>query len=301
VRYGLLIDTGGTIAELTDRVRQVADAGVPAVGMSQIFGYDTLTALAVVGSQVPEVELVTAVVPTYPRHPFMLAAQALTVQAATGGRLTLGIGLSHKLVVENIWGLSFDQPVRHMREYLQVLMPLLRGEGASVDGETLKVNAFPLEVKAPAPDVLVAALGPRMLELAGERADGTMTWMTGPRTIESLTVPGITAAAAEAGRPAPRVSVGLPVCVTTDVDGARAEADTTFAIYGTLPSYRAMLDREGAAGPGGVAVVGDEGTVAAQLRHFADVGATDFLVAPFGDDEARRRTVALVTDLVTSP
>jgi 5,10-methylenetetrahydromethanopterin reductase len=300
VRYGLLIDTGGTIAELTDRVRQVADAGVPAVGMSQIFGYDTLTALAVAGSQVPDVELTTAVIPTYPRHPYMLAAQALTVQAATGGRLTLGIGLSHKAVVENIWGLSFDQPVRHMREYLQVLMPLLRGEGANVDGETLQVHAFPLEVKAPAPDVLVAALGPKMLALTGEVADGTMTWMTGPRTIETLTVPGITAAADRAGRPAPRVSVGLPVSVTTDVDGARAAADTTFAIYGTLPSYRAMLDEEGVAGPGGVAVVGDEESVVAQLRHFADIGATDFLVAPFGDDEARRRTTALVADIATA-
>ena len=297
MRYGLLIDTGGTIAELTDRVRQVADAGVPAVGMSQIFGYDTLTALAVVGSQVPDVELTTAVIPTYPRHPFMLAAQALTVQAATGGRLTLGIGLSHKAVVENMWGISFDQPVRHMREYLQVLMPLLRGEGADVDGETLRVHAFPLDVKAPTPDVLVAALGPKMLELTGEVADGTMTWMTGPRTIETLTVPGITAAAERAGRPAPRVSVGLPVSVTADVEGARAAADTTFAIYGTLPSYRAMLDEEGVAGPGGVAVVGDEESVATQLRHFADIGATDFLVAPFGDDEARRRTAALVADL----
>lgn len=300
MRYGLLIDTGGTIAELTDRVRQVADAGVPAVGMSQIFGYDTLTALAVAGSQVPDVELTTAVIPTYPRHPYMLAAQALTVQAATGGRLTLGIGLSHKAVVENMWGLSFDQPVRYMREYLQVLMPLLRGEGANVDGETLRVHAFPLEVKAPAPDVLVAALGPKMLELTGEVADGTMTWMTGPRTIETLTVPGITAAADRSGRPAPRVSVGLPVSVTTDVDGARAAADTTFAIYGTLPSYRAMLDEEGVAGPGGVAVVGDEASVVAQLRHFADIGATDFLVAPFGDDEARRRTAALVADLATT-
>ena len=301
MRYGLLIDTGGTVAELTERVRQVAEAGVPAVGMSQIFGYDTLTALAVVGAQVPDVELVTAVIPTFPRHPFMLAAQALTVQAATGGRLTLGIGLSHRMVVENIWGLSFEHPVRHMREYLQVLVPLLHGEGASVAGDAFRVNAFPLEITAPAPEVLVAALGPQMLELTGELADGTMTWMTGPRTIEDLTVPGITAAATRAGRPAPRVSVGLPACVTADVDAARAQADEQFSIYGTLPSYRAMLDREGAAGPGGVAVVGDEESVAAQLRHFADIGATDFLVAPFGDDDAVRRTRALVTELATAP
>jgi F420-dependent oxidoreductase-like protein len=300
VRYGLSVDTGGTVAELTERVRKVADAGVPAVGMSQIFGYDTLTAMAVVGSQVPDVELVTAVIPTYPRHPYVLAAQALTVQAAIGGRLTLGIGLSHKAVVENIWGLSFDQPVRHMREYLQVLVPLLRGEGANVDGETLKVHAFPLEIQAPAPEVMVAALGPQMLDLTGELADGTMTWMTGPQTIEALTVPGVTAAAERAGRKAPRVLVSLPVCVTDDVDAARARADQLFSIYGTLPSYRAMLDREGAAGPGDVAVVGDEETVAAQLRHFADIGATDFMAAPFGAADEVRRTSTLVADLAAA-
>ena len=295
-----MIDTGGTVAELTDQVRAIHDAGIQAAGISQIFGYDALTVLAVAGSQVPDVELVTGVVPTYPRHPFVLAAQALTVQAATGGRLTLGIGLSHKLVIESIWGLSFDQPVRHMREYLAVLMPLLRGEGVGFEGETFQVNAGPLDVKAPAPDVLVAALGPRMLELTGQVADGTMTWMTGPKTIEVHTVPDITAAASAAGRKAPRVAVSLPVSVTADVDAARATANEVFAIYGQLPSYRAMLDREGAAGPGDVAVVGDEDAVSAQLRHLADVGATDFIAAPFGSPDDQARTTAVVADLARS-
>lgn len=291
-----MIETGGTVAEVTDRVRAVADAGIPAAGMSQIFGYDALTVLAVAGSQVPDVELVTGVVPTYPRHPFMLAAQALTVQAATGGRLTLGIGLSHKLVVEGMWGLSFDRPLRHMREYLEVLLPLLRGEAVNFEGETIQARVG-LEIDAPAPDVLVAALGPKMLELTGRVADGTMTWMTGAKTIEAHTVPDITTAAEAAGRKAPRVAVSLPVSVTADVDAARAQANDTFAIYGTLPSYRAMLDREGAAGPGDVAVVGDEDSVAAQLGHFADIGATDFIVAPFGSRDDQARTKALVADL----
>ena len=291
-----MIETGGTVAEVTDRVRAVADAGIPAAGMSQIFGYDALTVLAVAGSQVPDVELVTGVVPTYPRHPFMLAAQALTVQAATGGRLTLGIGLSHKLVVEGMWGLSFDRPLRHMREYLEVLLPLLRGEAVNFEGETIQARVG-LEIDAPAPDVLVAALGPKMLELTGRVADGTMTWMTGAKTIEAHTVPDITTAAEAAGRKAPRVAVSLPVSVTADVDAARAQANDTFAIYGTLPSYRAMLDREGAAGPGDVAIVGDEDSVAAQLGHFADIGATDFIVAPFGSRDDQARTKALVADL----
>jgi F420-dependent oxidoreductase-like protein len=297
VRYGLTVDPGGTVSEFTDEVRQHAAAGVHSVATSQIFGYDALTLLATVGLQVPDVELITAVVPTYPRHPFMLAAQALTVQAVTDGRLTLGIGLSHKPVVEGVWGLSFDQPLRHMREYLAVLMPLLHGEGVAFQGETLKVGTGPLNIVAPAPDVIVAALGPQMLELTGQVADGTATWMTGPRTIADLTVPTITAAAQAAGRPAPRVIVSLPVCVTDDVDAARAQADEIFSLYGYLPSYRAMLDREGAAGPGNVAVVGDEDAVAAQLARFAEGGATDFLAAAFGDRTSQGRTATLVADL----
>jgi len=299
VRYGLTIDPSGPLPELTEQVRTIGEAGIAEVAISQIFGYDALTVLAVIGQQVPDVELVTAVVPTYPRHPLMLAAQALTVQAATGGRLTLGIGLSHKLVIEGVFGLSFEQPVRHMREYLQVLMPLLHGERCSVQGETIQTNGQ-LGIDAPAPDVLVAALGPKMLELTGELADGTMTWMTGPRTIETLTVPTITAAASAAGRKPPRISVSLPVCVTADVAAARERADNNFAIYGQLPSYRAMLDREGAAGPGDVAFAGDEEAVAAQIAGLAESGVTDFLAAPFGSRDEREQTVALVAELSRS-
>jgi F420-dependent oxidoreductase-like protein len=297
VRYGLLIDTNRSVPEITANVQEIADAGISFVGTSQIFAYDALTLLAVVGQQVPDIELLSAVVPTYPRHPIMLAGQALTVQAATGGRLTLGIGLSHKLVIEGMYGYSFDRPVRHMREYLQVLTPLLHDENVAFQGETVKAAAGPLDVKAPAPDVLVAALGSAMLELCGELADGTATWMTGPRTIAEHTVPTITAAATAAGRKPPRVSVGLPVCVTSDVDAAREQGNKYFKIYGQLPSYRAMLDREGAEGPGNVAVVGDEESVAQQLSVFADAGATEFAAAPFGSKEDRARTVDLVAEL----
>ncbi|MDQ3294641.1 MAG: TIGR03564 family F420-dependent LLM class oxidoreductase, partial [Actinomycetota bacterium] len=241
MRFGVTIDSSQPVAEVIDDVRRLRDAGFDLVGASQIFDYDALTLLAVVGSHVPDVELVTAVVPTYPRHPIVLAGQALTVQAATGGRLTLGIGLSHQIVIESLFGYSFEKPARHMREYLEVLLPLLRGEQVQYEGATLKAATMaPLGVDAPAPPVLLAALAPVMLKLAGAVADGTITWMVGPGTLESHIVPSITAAAEAAGRPAPRVCVGLPVCVTDDEAAARARADADFAIYGMLPSYRAM-------------------------------------------------------------
>jgi F420-dependent oxidoreductase-like protein len=292
-----MIETDRPIAEMTADVRRLAGAGIASASLSQIFGYDALTVFAAVGQQVPDVELVTGVVPTYPRHPLMLAAQALTVQAVVGDRLTLGIGLSHKLVIEGVFGYSFDHPARHMDEYLQVLMPLLRGEGVSFQGETVKAAMAPLTFTAPAPRVLVAALGETMLGIAGRRTDGTITWMTGPRTIAAHTVPVVTAAAEAAGRPAPRVVVALPVCVTADAESAREHADRTFSIYGQLPSYRAMLDREGAAGPGDVAVVGDADAVARQVAVLADGGATDFIAAPFGSADERERTFDVVAEL----
>ncbi len=299
MRYGLTIDNSRPIPEVIEQVQRMADAGVASATVSQIFGYDALTLLALVGQQVPDIELVTGVVPTYPRHPIMLAAQALTVQAATGGRLTLGIGLSHQIVIENMFGYSFDRPARHMREYLTALVPLLNGEQVAYHGETVTAATMaPLEIDAPPPPVLVAALGPTMLKLAGTLADGTSTWMTGPATVASHIAPTITAAAAGAGRTPPRIAVGLPVCVTADADAARERAARTFAIYGTLPSYRAMLDREQADGPGDVAIVGDEEAVAAQIATVAEAGATDFVASIYGSADERERGFALVADLV---
>ncbi|HUZ44774.1 MAG TPA: LLM class F420-dependent oxidoreductase [Acidimicrobiales bacterium] len=295
MKIGCAVDTSGSIDSVIEQAQALSDAGIKAIGCSQIFGYDAMTLLALVGARVKDVELMTAVVPTYPRHPIVMATQALTVQAATGGRFTLGIGLSHQIVIENMYGYSFDRPARHMRDYLSALMPLVRGEQVSYQGETLKAATMaPLEIKTPAPDVLVAALAPRMLELAGSLADGTVTWMTGPATVADHIVPSITAAAQKAGRPAPRVAVCLPVCVTADPDAARERANSTFAIYGQLPSYRSMLDREGAVGPGDVAIVGDEESVAAQIRALEDGGATDFAASPYGSGDEVATTVKVV-------
>jgi len=296
MRIGLGLELNGTVDDIVARARVLASTGVASLWSSQIFGWDTLTILAVVGREVPGVALGTAVIPVHPRHPMMLAEQALTVQAASGGRLVLGVGLSHQVVVEGAWGYSFDHPARYMREYLSVLVPLLHGEQVSFNGEVIRVNTFgPLDVApTPAPPVLVAALGPTMLRQAGTQADGTVTWMVGPSTIEDHVVPTITAAASDAGRPPPHVVVTLPVCVTADPAAARARADRIFAVYGQLPSYRAMLDREGAAGPADVAVVGNEEEITAQIRRFAEVGATEFSGAVYGAPDEVERSRALL-------
>lgn len=297
MRIGLGVG-GSSIEQFVEQVRRAADAGFESAWAANIFGLDAITAIAVAGREVPGIELGTAVVPTYPRHPHALAQQALTAHDATGGRFTLGIGLSHQIVIENMFGLSFDKPAAHMREYLAVLLPLLRSGAVSHDGERYRVHAT-VEQLGPAggPPVLLAALAPVMLKLAGSVADGTVTWMTGPRTIGDHIAPRLAAAAEEAGRPAPRVVCSLPVAVTEDPDGARQLAAKVFAVYDGLPSYKAMLNKEGAAGPGDVAIVGDDETVAAAVRGLADVGVTEFNAACYGDGDTMRRTTALLAEL----
>jgi len=287
------------LTELTDQVRQAADDGFASAWISNIFGLDALTALAVAGSQVPGIELGTAVVPTYPRHPAVLAQQALTTALALQGRLALGIGLSHKIVIEDMYGYSFDKPARHMREYLSVLLPLLDGEQAAVAGDTVQAHIQLSTPRVGRVPVLLAALAPQMLRLAGQQADGTVLWMTGPATVRDYVVPAITAAAKNAGRPSPRVVCVLPVCVTDDAAASRAGANKVFAIYGQLPSYRAMLDREGAAGPGDVAITGDEDTVATQILALADAGVTDFVAGDYSRGADKQRTRHLLKSLIT--
>lgn len=274
----------GTIDQLVDEARAAEQQGFSGFWVSQIFGHDALTVLAVIGREVPRIELGTGVVPTYPRHPMMLAQQALTVNAAAGGRLALGIGLSHKMVVENMWGMSFDKPVRHLREYLSVLMPLVEGQSVSFDGADYQVHAGVSAPGTSRPGVFVAALGEQMLRLTAALADGTVTWCTGPETLRTHTVPTLVAAAEAAGRPTPRIISALPVCVTGDRPSALARAAALFQMYGYLPSYRAMLDKEGAAGPEDIAIIGNAAEVSDRISALADVGVTDFTAAEFGGD-----------------
>jgi F420-dependent oxidoreductase-like protein len=303
MRIGILAaETGGdqALGKLADQLRGAADDGFASFWVPNIFGLDALTSLAVVGGQVPGIELGTAVVPTYPRHPAVLAQQALTAALAIGpSRLTLGIGLSHKIVIEDMYGYSFDRPARHMREYLSVLLPLLDGSPVRVDGSTLSAHIGLSVPRAGRVPVLLAAMAPRMLALAGEQTDGTVLWMTGPATVRDYVVPAISAAARAAGRPSPRIVCSLPVCVTSDPAAARASAAKELAIYGRLPSYRAMLDRERAAGPGDVAIVGDEDAVAAQILALADAGVTDFAAAEFAHGQDRERTRSLLKAVIT--
>jgi 5,10-methylenetetrahydromethanopterin reductase len=251
-------------------------------------GYDTLTIIGSIGRQTRRIELGTAVVPVYPYHPLGLAQHALTAQAMAGGRLTLGIGLSHKPTVEDVLGLSYEHPARHMREYLSVLRPLVSDGRVDFAGQVFRVKAE-LKVPGAAPfPVLIAALAPMMLRIAGELADGTITWMAGRKTIESHIVPRLNAAAKTAGRPQPRVCVALPIAVTDDLTGGREQAGREFRRYGQLVNYRRVLDIEGVDGPADVAVVGNESQVEQQLRALAAAGATDFLAAifPVGEDAA---------------
>lgn len=305
MRIGIHVSVSGrgdnAIDELTAAGRDGHDRGLE-LWVPQLTDLDALTALAVVGREIPGLPTGTAVVPTYTRHPMVMAMQALTVQAATGNHFTLGIGLSHQVVIEGAFGISFAKPVRHMREYLEILMPLLHDGQVSFEGEELTARTFaPMRVAgAKPPAVLVAALGTQMLKLAGRMADGTALWMVGPKTVATHVVPVITAAADAAGRPSPQVVVGLPASVTTNPDAARQKAASSFGFYNNLPSYRAMLDKEGAEGPADVAVVGDEETVAAQLSHLVDIGATGVVLSVFGSREERERTLGLLADLAAS-
>ena len=285
------------IDDIVAEVRLAAELGLAGAWWSQVFSWDALTALTVAGRTVPHLPLGTAVVTTHPRHPLALAGQALSVQAAIGNRLTLGVGPGHRAFVEAAFGATFDRPARHTREYLTALVPLLRGEAVEVHGQTLHVAGQVSVPGAAPPSVLLAALGPAMLRIAGELADGTVATWTGVRTVADHIVPRIARAAATVGRPAPRVVVSLPVAVTDDPGDARRWVDERFAMAADLPSYRAMLDIEGAAAVSDVVVAGDEGAVERWLRRFEDAGATEFVAVPFGGPEQVARTLRFLGEL----
>jgi F420-dependent oxidoreductase-like protein len=287
MKIGIAVGDVRGPATLPEIRRQAAGFG--SVWASQAFGWDAFVALTAVG-QAPDVNLGTAVVPAPQRHPLVMASQALSVQAATGNRLTLGIGAGIGAMVGSMFGLPTDRPARRMREYLEVLRPLLRGESVSHQGETLTVVGTVAVPGAQAPPVLLAALGPAMLRVAGELADGTVTWMTGPRTLAGHIVPTIGKFAAT-----PRIVAGLPTCVTHDEETVRARIGTDFALAAQVPEYRAMFDREGVGGAQDVAIVGDEDSVARQIDRLRNAGVTEFMAAPYGTAEEQARTSEWLT------
>jgi F420-dependent oxidoreductase-like protein len=297
MRIGLFVGVTGpiTFADALASAQQAERAELDSFWLPNIFALDALTTLAAIGAQTERIELGTNVVPVYPRHPMALAQQALTTSVLTGARLTLGIGVSLKFIIEGMFGMSFDAPSRYMREYLSILQPLLAGEAVHFEGKVLRTTGQLTVTDAHRVPVLLAAMGPRMLQLAGGMTGGTLLGWAGAKNVRQYAAPAIRAAAEAAGRPAPRISTALPICVTDGVDAAHHLATELFAVYKDIPSYRTILDREGKATVADVALIGNEEQVGEQLADLGDAGVTDFAAAVYGAPEERDRTIALLT------
>jgi F420-dependent oxidoreductase-like protein len=303
MRIGVVLPEpkGGVLSDLAASFRTAAEDGLASAWITDsVFGLDALTAIAVAGVAGPGIEVGSAVTPTYFRHPVTLARQAITTDIAVGGALALGVGASDMRVIHDMLGQPFDKPATYMDEYLSVLLPLLRHGAVTFNGDLLSSNVeVTVRPVGPVP-VLLAALGPRMLRLAGTVADGVMVWMTAPKALTGHVVPRVTEAAATAGRPPVRIVCLAPVCVTNDPESARERAARIFALHGQLPAYRKMLDRQGFDGPGAVAVVGGPDDVAAQIEQYRRAGVTDFIASEFGRAEDRHLTRALLRELAAA-
>jgi 5,10-methylenetetrahydromethanopterin reductase len=274
-----------TVDDLQAQAADAAARGFDSVWTNQLpGGWDPLGVLGSMSDG--PAELGTAVVPTYPRHPVALATEAVTVQALSGNRLTLGIGPSHEMAITGWFGIPYTSPVRHTREYLEVLRPLLRGEHVKYSGEFFTVDTG-LAVRTPPPPVLISALGPRMLEVARDLADGTIAVWVRPRTVADYLVPRLGASS--------RVVVMSMVSVTNDPDGVRENVAREFGAVGELPAYRAILDRGGLSGPADSIVVGSETAVRQELGRYRDAGVTDLVVMPMGSAEEKLRVLDVVT------
>lgn len=280
--------------------QRAADDGFASYALAEhpTGGLDALTVLTVVGLRVPDIELCTAIVPTFPRHPMVLAGQVHTVLDAIGHRLTLGIGLSHRSMMAQL-GIPFERPILHLKEYLSILIPLVNTGKVTFEGELLSCNAETFFRPTRSSPVVVAALGPQALGVAGRLADGTTLAWVGPRTIREHIKPRLFDAAAKAGRPQPRIIATLPVCVTENDSEVRNKISHTLGMYSKLPSYQAMFAREGVDAPGDLAIVGSEAKVSDALMELADIGVTDFAASEFTTNkDERTQTRELLKALV---
>lgn len=295
MRIGIMIGPErGRYASKVDRMRRDAvwaeQAGLSSIWIPQIPDeFDALTAATLLAAETSTIEIGTAVVPVQPRHPIALAQQALSVQAVAGGRLTLGLGVSHHWIIDEMLGLPYERPAAFMRDYLDVLDQALVGHGpVDVDNDRFRVHN-PLDIiDVTRTPMLLAALGPRMLQLAGERTDGTSLWLADERAIDTHVAPAIRRAAERAGRPSPRIIAGVPVCVCGDdeVEVAIARARRVLSEAEVSPNYQRLLDQGDADDVGDILAVGSETNVEKRLRSFADAGVTDVSVrvVPIGDD-----------------
>lgn len=302
----------GRYREKVDKLVAEAEAA-EAAGFASIWvpqipdDFDALTAVALMGRATSCVELGTAVVPIQTRHPVAMAQQALSTQAVCEGRLTLGLGPSHHWIVEDMLGLAYERPARLVRDYVEVLNTAFAGPSpVDVENDRYRVHN-PLDITDIVPTrILLAALAPVMLRVAGEHASGTILWMADERAIGDHIVPRITKAAEEAGRPQPRIVAGVPVvlCSNADVDEARARANRVLGHAEYSPNYERLLEHGDATDVGDLLAAGDEAAVVERLRSFRDAGATDLgiRVLPLGPDrdariESRHRTEAFLATL----
>lgn len=301
MRIGL--NGGGTTVErMIEQAKQAEADGFSALWYPSAVAGDPVAPMAVVGRETSTIELGTSVLQTYTAHPVLQANRALAAAMVMGRPgFTLGIGPSHAPVIEGMFGMSYATPGRHTEEYVEIVAALLRGEAVNQSGDELTLRGVPAQPHAQPVQLLVAALAPRLLRVAGAVADGTILWMGNARAVETHVAPRINAAAEAAGRPAPRIVAGLPVAVHDDVDEARNVAAKQFVVYGTLPNYQRILAHGGVDGPAQAAIVGDEAAVASQLQGLVDAGVTDIWASifPVGDDASgsRRRTRALLQEL----
>lgn len=317
MRIGMMVGSDKERSR-ADRLAGLLDDGVAAeaAGFSsfwfpQVPGYlDAMTAVALLGRATSTIEVGTAVVPIQTRHPMILAQQAVTTQVACGGRFTLGLGPSHDWIIEGQLGIPYDRPARLVGDHLDVLLSAFGGPGSvDVENDSYRVHS-PIDVADPGPmPVLLAALGPTMLRIAGERADGTVLWMADERAINDHVAPRITAAAEAAGRPAPRIVAGVPValCADDDIDQARTAASEVLGHAHFSPNYVRLLEHGDARDVGDTMAAGSESTVADRLRRYRDAGVTDLAarVVPLGGEpaarrESRRRTTEFLASLVST-
>ena len=298
MRIGVFSDPFATTMEqMEEDVALVQRSKSHTYWMSQTWRFDSLTLIPTLARTAPNAEFATSVVQSYLRHPMALALQALTVSELTKGHLTLGIGLAHKPVIEGVFEIPFDKPARHMREYLNIVQPLLEHKSVDFSGETVSYHGKLQVSGAPSCQVMLAALGPKMLELCGSRTQGTITWMTGANTIADYIKPTIDKAAESAGRDTPRIATLLPIVVTDDEKAGREIATSTLKMHRDMPSYRAMLDKSGFKGPQDYALIGNDEKIMEGLLDYAKAGVTDCGILIGGSDDYRQRGFELVEKL----
>lgn len=297
--YGGNIRRGASLTSLIDEIVDMEGKGFNSYWTPQTATFDALTMIALAGQKTSKIELGTAVIPSYPRHPNTLAQQAATANALAGGRLVLGVGPSHAPAIESL-GLKYDRPALHMREYVTVIKALADEGRVDFKGEMYQIKSGMMVPDAQPFPVVISALAPLMLKAAGEVADGTVTWMVGQKTLETNTAPRIRKAAADAGRAEPRIIVGLPICVHDDKEQATARAIQIFKGYSQTPNYRRQLDVEGLDQAGEIAVVGNEQEVTDQLNAYFSAGATEVIASVYPAGDSGSASFKRTNDLLIS-